>query len=186
MRARFLLLLSVFLLSINLTAQTPDRIEVFGGYSRLDYGIYADYSGPWGPAPLNGFEISGAFNLVRHFGAEVDFAHNYSPSNHWSSQTFMGGPRFSANISRIGLFGHVLVGGLTFNGNGSQTTPALAFGGGVDAWFMRHIGARLIQIDYLHNNNKAAQIGSEPVNNVPSGPGNSYRIATGIVFRFGP
>lgn len=186
MKPRFLLLLSTVLFSLSpLGFAQNDQIVVFGGFSRLGYGIYADYSGPWVSAPLNGFEISGAFNPVRHFGAEVDFAHGYSPSNHWSSQTFMGGPRFSANIDRLGLFGHVLVGGLTFNGTGSQTTFALAFGGGVDAWFMRHIGARLIQFDYLHNNNKAAQIGFEPVNAVPSGPGNSYRIATGIVFRFG-
>lgn len=183
MKNSSLLVLFASLFCAYAHAQNPDSIVVFGGFSRLGYGIYADYSGPWVSAPLNGFEISGVFNPVRHFGAEVDFAHNYSASNHWSSQTFMGGPRFSANIDRLGLFGHVLIGGLTFNGTGSQTSFALAFGGGVDAWFMRHIGARLIQFDYLHNNNKAAQIGFE--GSPGSGPGNSYRIATGIVFRFG-
>ncbi len=98
MKTTSLLLLFTAFFAAFAHAQNPDSIVVFGGFSRLGYGIYADYSGPWISAPLNGFEISGAFSPVRHFGAEVDFAHGYSPSNHWSSQTFMGGPRFSANI----------------------------------------------------------------------------------------
>ena len=177
-------MLFVFLLAVAANAQQPDRIEVFGGYSHTSYGIYARYSGPWESAPFNGWEASATVKLVPHLGAEADFAGGYSSTDHWSLRTYMGGPRLSTNVSRIDLYGHALFGALTFNGSGTATSFAFALGGGADLWFNRHIGARLIQFDYLRNNNQAAVLGFEPVNLAKTGPGNSYRIATGVVFRF--
>ena len=187
MRARFLLVLCVFLFAVAASAQQSDRLEVFGGYSRTGYGVYQQYSGPWVSAPFNGWEASATANLRPHVGVEVDFAGGYSSTNHWSLRTYMVGPHFSTNAGRLGVYGHALFGGLHFDNGGlssAATSFAFALGGGADLWFSRHIGARLIQFDYLRNNNQAAVLGFEPVSTAKNGPGNSYRIATGIVFRF--
>lgn len=184
MQARPLLVLFVLLLPLSLTAQNSDRVELFGGYSHFGYGVYQRHSGPWVTQGFNGWEASATFGLVPHLGAEVDFAGG-SDSASESLRTYMGGPRASANFGKVGLYGHALFGELSFNGAGTASSFAFALGGGADFWFSRHIGARLIQFDYLHNNNRAAVLGFEPSNTAQNGPGNGYRIATGIVFRFG-
>ena len=145
------------------------------------------YSGPWEARGFNGFEASGTFKLVSHVGAEANFVAAFSPTNQFSLRTVMGGPRLSANFGQLAPYGHLLFGALTFNTSGltnTATSFALVLGGGADLWITRHIGARLIQFDYLRNNNSAAVLGFEHPSGT-TGPGNRYRIATGIVFRFG-
>lgn len=186
MRLRVLLLCAV-LFSIQSSAQEQSRVELFGGYSRTNYSVFGLYSGPWISAPMNGWEASAAFPVHPHLAAEADFVGGYSPTNHYSLRTYMGGLRVSTNIARITLYAHGLLGGLTFNSGGltnTATTFAIVLGGGADCWFSRHIGARPIQFDYLRNNNPAAVLGFEHAPDT-SGPGNRFRIATGIMFRFG-
>jgi hypothetical protein len=189
MKARYLLPLLIAMLLTVATAQesAPDRVEVFAGYSHTSYSVFQQYSGPWVAHSFNGWESSASIKLFSHVGAEADYARGYSSSVHETLRTFMIGPRVSADKDRLGVYGHALFGQLNFNAGG-LTTPASTFafvlGGGVDFWFSRHIGVRMVQFDYIHNNNPAAVLGFEhPAGE--KGPGNAYRVATGIAFRFG-
>jgi hypothetical protein len=97
--------------------------------------------------------------------------------------TFMGGPRVSTAYGRIGVDGHVLIGGLNFHsGNsGSGTSFAAAFGGGADYWLGHRVGWRIVQFDVTENTNSRAFGGG----NGASQPRADFRIATGVIFRFG-
>lgn len=187
MNAKFhLVLLTFFLFARAANAQQDNRVEVFGGYSYTSYSVYSLYSGPWRHQDFNGWEAAATIKLMPHVGAEADFAGGYSPTNHYNLRTYMGGPRVSISLRRLDLYGHILVGGLSFNqaadySGGSATSFAAAFGGGADIWLMRHIGARLIQVEYLRNYNPAAAQAGE---GLTSKPYNNFRVATGVVFRF--
>jgi len=162
-------------------------MELFGGYSRTEYSVFSLYSGPWRAAPFNGWEVSAALPFRPHLALEADFVGGYSPSNHYSLRTYMGGVRVSKQAGKGTLYAHGLVGALTFNSGGltaTATSAAGALGGGADVWFSRHIGARLVQLDYLRNNNQAAVLGFEHGPGT-TGPGNTFRIATGLMFRLG-
>ena len=184
MRARTLLVLFVFLLPLSLTAQTPDRVEVFGGYSYSTYSIFGRYSGPWQRFGYNGFEASVAAKLVPHVAAELDFADGFGNPNGNSStvRTIMGGARIFANSGKAEVYGHFLVGNLTFSVGGSGSAFAMAGGGGANYWVTRHIGVRIVQFDYIHSGFiSAAVLGSGASTNGQ----NNFRISTGVVFRFG-
>ena len=173
--------LFTLLFTAGANAQQSDRIEVFAGYSYTGYSVYQLYSGPWTRFNFNGWEASATAKLAPHVGVEGDFGGGYGSS--YKLRTYMGGPRVSAAFGNANIYGHVLFGGLTFENQGySRTTTsfAMAVGGGADWWFSRHVGARLIQADYLRNTNSAAaQTGVGG-----TGSGNNFRISTGIVFRF--
>ncbi len=192
MKVRFLLLCAV-LFSLYATAQNSDRIEVFGGYSHVGYYYYPAYTGPWTQASFNGWEASAAFKVVPHLSTEGDFGGLYGPAGNSCCprdriQTYMGGPRVSAKLDKANFYAHVLFGGLryrtTYGGQGvpltvnADTTFAMAVGGGADLWVTRRFGARLVQVDYLRNNNRIPGYFAHP------GQHANFRISTGAVFRF--
>lgn len=122
------LLAAIFLLlSLSARAQASDRVEVFGGYSHLNYYVYPAYTGPWTELGYNGFEVSAAYHLVPHLAAEAEFSFENGPAN--SLRTYMGGPRVSGGTKKASIFGHALFGGLRGSTN---TTFAAAIGGGFD------------------------------------------------------
>ena len=85
------------------------------------------------------------------------------------------------------MYAHGLIGALTFNSGGltvTATSAAGVLGGGADFWFRRRIGAGLVQFDCLRNNNPAAALGFGHGPGI-TGPGSTFRIATGLVFRLG-
>jgi hypothetical protein len=184
MRARPLLVLFVFCLPLSLTAQTPDRVEIFGGYSHSTYSIFGRYSGPWQRFGYNGFEASVAAKLIPHVAAELDFANGFGNPNGDSStvRTIMGGPRIFANFGHTEVYGHFLVGELTLHVGGSGSAYAVAAGGGANIWVTRHIGARIIQFDYIHSGFISAAVFGAGAG---TGGQNNFRISTGVVFRFG-
>jgi hypothetical protein len=196
MKVKVLLVLGAVLFSACANAQVPDRIEVFGGYSHVGYYYYPAYQGPWTLSSFNGWETSAAVKLIPHLGAEADFGGVYGPQSsnctscpRDSIRTYMGGPRVSANLRKVNLYAHVLFGGLTYKTSfggvegvplffSSATTFAMAVGGGADLWFTRRFGARLLQADYLRNNNPVPGYFAHP------GQHSNFRISTGVVFRF--
>jgi len=136
---------------------------------------------------LNGWEASAAFPFRPYLAMESDFVGGYSPTHHYSLRSYLGGLRVSKQVGKAALYAHGLIGALTFNRGGlaaTATSAAAVLGGGADFWFRRHIGARLVQLDYLRNNNPAAVLGFEHGPGI-GGPGNTFRIATGLVFRLG-
>jgi len=196
MKVRCLLGLLVFLLPLSANAQQSDRVEVFGGYTHVGYYYYPAYMGPWTLSSFNGWEGSAAVKLIPHLGVEGDFGGVWGPpSNSCGScprntiRTYMGGPRVTAKVDMASFYAHVLFGGLTYKTtfvgtqgapsiSTSDTTFAMAVGGGVDFWLTRRIGLRLIQADYLRNNNPVPGYFAHP------GQHANFRISTGFDFRF--
>ena len=174
MRARTLLVLVSLLLPFPVKAQEDARTEVFAGYSYLGYYIYPAYTGPWTRKTYNGFESTAAFHILPHVSAEADLGLQ------GSIQTFMGGGRVSGGSDKMTLYGHALFGALRLSAgqSGGDTTKAMAFGGGANLWFARRFGARIIQLDYIRNNNPLAGYFAHPVQHA------HYRVSTGVVFRF--
>lgn len=155
--------------------------------------------GPWTLSNFNGWEASTAVKLIPHVGVEGDFGGLYGPTycvetcalgSRDRIRTYMGGPRVTASVRKASFYGHVLFGELTYKVHAKATTEvpafsssdtsfAMALGGGADFWFSRHIGARLLQVDYLRNNN------TEPGYFAHPGQHANFRISTGVIFRFG-
>ena len=166
------------LLSLSARAQASDRVEVFGGYSHLNYYVYPAYTGPWTELGYNGFEISAAYHLVPHLAAEAEFSFENGPGAN-SIQTYMGGPRVSGGTKRASIFAHVLLGGLRQPYTGAaNTTFAAAIGGGFDYWIVRRVGVRFIQADYLRTSTNLGSYFAIHSNH------SNFRISTGVVLRF--
>jgi hypothetical protein len=191
MKVRYLLLLGAVLFSLYAAAQNSDRIEVFGGYSHVGYYYYPAYTGPWTLSSFNGWEASAAFKLIPHLAAEGDFGGLYGPQGNDCCprdriQTYMGGPRVNARLDKANFYAHVLFGGLRYRTTfgttpvtvDADTTFAMAVGGGADLWLARRFGIRILQVDYLRNNNPIPGYFAHP------GQHANLRIATGAVFRF--
>lgn len=151
----------VFLLASFSLGQSPDRVEVFGGYSYISSDFTGSASGG-----VSGWNFSAAVRLFRYIGAVGDFS-GFSPSGSnpcpscgggpfASYRTFMGGPQISARIGRLQPFARALFGATKgsftradqqFGGDFSPFT--FAFGGGVDVGLNRWLAVRG-QIDALH------------------------------------
>jgi len=197
MKARFAVVLLVSIFSALNVARAQDRVQLFGGYSYFGFYYYPANSGPWTLASFQGWDGSGSVKVIRHIEIEGDFGGSYRPpyglpaySNSDAIRTYMGGPRVSTTFRRASLYGHVLFGGLTYKrkaGQGpglppftsSDTTFAMAIGGGTDLRLTRHFGVRLVQIDYVRNNNSVSGSFASPGQHV------NFRILTGAIFRFG-
>lgn len=150
----------------------------------LSYPVTDIYGSSWTRQGFNGGEASAAYRFGKYCAAEADFSGAAASTSYSKSvKTYMGGPRFFTNFHRVGVFGHVLFGGLTFTRGfpaDSGTSFAFALGGGVNFWATRHIGVRLVQFDYLRNTNDVAGEDAD----ARSQPSANYRVATGIAVRF--
>ena len=195
MQKRKLLSLAGILVAIVLISASSgfSQVELFGGYSRLQFNRNIP---SLGSAGANGWEGSVYLHLLGPFGAEADYSNHYgvSPRNtngFVPGFTELYGPRFTPfHIAGIEPFAHALFG--TVHGTGEAIGPlvgcpspgctgttkvtdnafGMAFGGGVNVRATRHIWIRLIQADYL-------RVG------FTSNTQNDARLSAGIVFRFG-
>src|SRR6266850_944491 len=70
------------------------------------------------------------------------------------------------------LFGGERIGGSAFGSSGSDSSFAMAFGGGADYEMTNHVAIRLIQAEYLYT-----KFGGTHQNNA--------RISAGVVYRWG-
>jgi len=170
---------------------SPDapRVEIFGGYSFL----HADLGDT---EYLNGFHVSAALNPKKWVGMAADLSSSYGKTTtitaidtftpNIGTQLLTFGPRFSLRSEMITSFGHVMFGvarirqsnapGLTNPTlvlmGGTETAPAVQFGGGVDLNATDSLAIRIFQADYLMTFfNSARQ--------------NHIRLSTGVVLRLG-
>jgi hypothetical protein len=185
-------LAAFFLLGIA-SAQNLPQINVFGGYSYLNFDLPANPSTGTTSQRLamNGWEFSAAVNLFHRISAEGDFS-GHSLSNctgittlNCSDFSYMGGPRytFGSRTGKFTTFVHGLVGrdNATLPGpSGVSVTDdsvAVAAGAGIDYWFFRHmVGLQLGPVDYLYTRHLNED-------SVPSQ--SNIRVSAGVVFRFG-
>jgi hypothetical protein len=183
-------LAALFLLGIA-SAQNIPAIEVFGGYSYLNF----DTTSPSGSnivaqrLGLQGWNVSFSAHVFHRIAAEADISgHSLSTCENitnlsCSDTSYMFGPRFKfgKSSSRITAFVHGLAGEdnatLVYNqGTVSDTSFAFAVGGGVDYWITRHIGAQLGPADFFWTQHLKTY-------DAPSQ--NNIRVSGGIIFRFG-
>src|SRR5271166_113498 len=149
------------------SAQNIPAIDVFGGYSYLSFQLPAStvtYSTSQRLA-LNGWAFSGSVALFHHFSAEADIS-GHTLSNCISTTltcknfTYLFGPRYSFGDrgGRLNGFVHGLIGedrlDLPESQNTTATTTdnsvAFAGGGGIDYWFLRHVGVQLGPVDFVY------------------------------------
>ena len=183
MKLLALAVLVVLTLSPVAEAQEAPKVEVFGGYSYLNF----DTVGVTDRLNMQGWDASADFSVYRWFGVEGDFSGHYKGDcggvagltcKHLS---FMGGPRLTYRNDRYAVFVHGLFGGdngsLSFEGASVSDTPfALAAGGGVDYNVTQHIAVRVAQVDYLMTRH---------LNEFDVAHQNNLRVSAGVVFKFG-
>ncbi len=181
-------LAALFFLRIA-SAQNLPEIDLFGGYSYLNFNMPLSTDTAAQKLGLQGWDASGAVHLFHNLGAEIDVSgHKLSNCGgttdlNCSDLAFMFGPRynFGDNSKKITGFVHGLIGRdsstLPLAGTASSdSSAAFAVGGAVDYWFSRHIGVQAGPADYFYTHHFSV----DGVN----GQG-SYRVAGGIVFRIG-
>ena len=98
-------------------------------------------------------------------------------------QTYMFGPRINfRHFDHFVPFVEVLFGaahtGPQLTGTSTQSSFALAAGGGVDVILMKNLAWRFFEADYLMTNFTGATVS-------PDGRQNNFRIGTGLVLRWG-
>jgi hypothetical protein len=182
-------LAALFLLGIA-SAQNIPAVDVFGGYSYLNFDVPSSGETTSQRLKLNGWDFSASVGLFHHFGAEADFSgHNLSDCGgvsglKCSNLSYMFGPRFTVGdrSSRFTGFVHGLVGQdcadiLAVSGTTvSDTSVAIAAGGGLDYWFFRHVGVQLGPADYIY---------ARHLNSFNASNQSNFRVSGGIAFRFG-
>ena len=178
----------LFLLGIA-SAQNIPAVDVFGGYSYMNFDVPASgYPTTQQRLTLNGWEFSASVGLLHHLSLEGDF------SGHWLNNcggttlkcddfSWGLGPRFTIGdrSNKLTGFVHGLVGQdradiLAAGTTVSDTSVALAAGAGVDYWLFRHVGLQFGPIDYVF---------ARHLNSFGAANQSDFRAAGGIAFRFG-
>ena len=195
MRKTFLLLVTLLLAApLVVKAQQFQGIEFFGGYSYMKSDLSSPFffsPTPGATAPnstfaMNGWQASITENATDWLGLTQQFGGNYgtsqgpSTSTRFNTFSILSGPRFSyPGLKRITPFVHALFGyeqtaakltGTTLQG--SSSSYAMAFGGGIDVKVSRRMAIRLFQAEYY----RPQAFGTSQ---------NNLRVSTGVVFRFG-
>jgi hypothetical protein len=182
-------LAALFLLGIA-SAQNGPAVDVFGGYSYLNFHMPSNSgSSSQNLAFKEGWDFSASVGLFHHLGVEADISgHNLSDCGgtqglNCSNLSYIFGPRytFGSRSGRLTGFVHGLAGRdnatLIYSGGTiTDTSIAVAGGGGLDYWFFRHIGVQLGPVDYFYTRH---------LNDFGLSSQGSFRAAGGIAFRFG-
>ncbi len=154
-------------------AQDTPRVQVFGGYSRLQFDSKSvGFSNNTG---LNGWTASAAFNLIPEFGVVGEVGGYYGPN--LRVRDFLIGPQVMYSRWHTLFFGHILFG----KGDARITTTSItqtengrsmAYGGGLDIPVTHRFSFRAIQVDYMTTKVFGANQGN-------------MKLTTGIVYRWG-
>jgi outer membrane protein OmpA-like peptidoglycan-associated protein len=189
--------LTVIVMMFSAVAAVAQNGSVAPAASSANYDVAFGYSFLRANAPpsscgcfsMNGGFVSADLHLNEWLGLTGRFTMGHA--NHISAlgqdltlQTFTVGPRFTYRMSRVSLFGDVLVGGA--RGSGSyfptstgSTTSASSFaystGGGIDLPLTSRWGLRLVDAEFLHTG----------LPNGVNGSQHQLEISTGLIFRFG-
>ena len=123
-----------------------------------------------------------------------DHASNFAPGVDVNKVAFMAGPRYTytawtgqaatTDVRRMQLYGQVLFGGVhAFNGvfpatagtTSSATSFALQAGAGLNLFFSKNFGVRLLEVDYVRT----------ALPNSASNTQNDLRLACGLLWHIG-
>ena len=143
--------------------QTP-RVEIFGGYSYLNFDLAVDPFFVLDRQHGHGIGLSVAGNFTKHVGVVGDFSFNARDvkltfANGFTDRAearrlyYLIGPQFSARSERLTGFGHVLIGAVRSRDeigvNTKRTGFVLGGGGGLDVNVNKRVAIRALQLDYL-------------------------------------
>ncbi len=193
--------LSLLLILACLVVLFPRRahaqVEIFGGYSYARPSLTYTEKPIGVPCPttgcpvfevtshpnLNGWELTGAYDLHSWLGIAADFSGHYGSVHNASAHlnTYLFGPqvRFPGPVSP---FAHVLIGGahesigtggsvgLVVNSSSSNSFAA-AVGAGIDLRVAPFVSLRAVQLDYL-------------VTRLGSSTHSQPRVSAGLVIHF--
>ena len=170
------LVLLVMLLVLSpgmLSAAEAPRIQVFGGYTRMQFDSKA--FGFTSDTGLNGGTVGAAFNLAPYFGVKGQISVETGPNIR--SRDWLIGPQGMYSKWGMLFFGHVLFGKAETrihvpNVVEEDNARATVFGGGFDIPIAKRISIRAIQVDYLRSN----QLNVEQ---------SDVKFTTGVVFHLG-
>lgn len=172
-------------------AQDNSRFEVFGGYSyvRGDGSVIGSGTG----FNFNGGTGSIAYNPIPWVGVVAEFSgYRWSGAGALAGDdatviTYLFGPKVSYRIGKFTPFVQSLFGDARLSGDvlclgegncpGSDNAFATALGGGLDWNVSRHVGLRLIQVDYLMTRFSVPGAST-------SDQQNNVRASAGITFSF--
>ena len=157
------------------------------------FGLEADFSGHYGDERTTRV-ITPAFEPLPGFptvGFDIDAASR--------QHTFLFGPKLTARGDRVSGFGHVLVGGANIHREivstpvtpvppginplsfeDSETSFAMAAGGGLDIHVTDNVSIRAIQADYLMTRYDEGRTFTSSADSQ-----HNMRLSFGVVFRFG-
>jgi hypothetical protein len=172
---------------------TP-KWDLFVGYQYLHPGVNvpAPFGDPNNPVSYTvpdmgkGFGTALTYNFDPHWGAEVDFGHNWGSSNY--EMTLSGGPRFMVRGDGMNLFAHALVGGNWLSVNGQQESPkgiGAILGGGIDIPITRLITWRVLGLDYVWGRHNYADEAAPEFPSLRRPTLGGLRLRDGLVFSWG-
>lgn len=172
------------------TEEAPGRLlpkyELAGMYQYLNFhpGDPVDSFNNHGGAVSFAYNVSRFLGLTAELGA-YHFKNTVSSTqvNSGELTSYLFGPRLNLRkFDHFVPFGEFLIGGAhagpQVTGNVSQSSFAVATGGGVDIVLTRYLAWRFAQVDYLMTNFSGPAL-------APSARQNNFRAGTGIVFRWG-
>ena len=181
--------LVVFFLLGLASAQNLPPIDVFGGYSFLSFNMPSSTETTAQHLNMQGWDASASVGVFRHVAVEANFSgHTLSDCGgttglNCKDLAYTFGPRYNVGerTNKLNGFVHGLI------GRDNATLPlatvattdssvAFAAGGGIDYWFGRHIGVQGGPADFFYTHH---------LNSQGVGGQSSYRVAAGVVFRFG-
>jgi hypothetical protein len=168
----------------NAPGRLTPKFELAGMYSYINFNPGTGFNS-WNN---HGGTGSFTYNVNRWLGLTGEVgAYSFSrtvPTGNTEGgfQTFLFGPRLNLRRDYFVPFLEFLIGDFradgTVTGGPTQSSFALATGGGVDIVFTKHIAWRFAQIDYLMTN-------ATGVNLNASGRQDNLRLGTGLVIRWG-
>ena len=176
---------------------TPKRMYITPKYEFSGGYAYRGYYAATGTFYMNGWYASADYNLFRWLGIAGEVADTSKnqgiifgvPYGDTRIATFVAGPRiYPLAHHKLTPFGQLLFGagyyrntkpmfGTSPGKTISSTVHAWQIGGGVDYYFSRHVGARLVQLDIGSTNyfpNSSAFVNRT-----------MRRVSFGVVLRFG-
>jgi opacity protein-like surface antigen len=169
----------LLLATVSTRAQENRGIEVSGDYQyvRFNPGSGASGINCQGGSGSFGAYLTARIGVIGEFGACKVTGLSSGVTAH--EMNYLFGPRmYFHSHGRVFPFVQALVGaerlsaGVTGMGSNSTNALALTAGGGADVTLTRHVSLRLIQVEYLYTHFSSASQ-------------NSFRLQSGIVWRFG-
>lgn len=166
--------------------------DLFAGYQYLNPGVTVPTGDPNNPttykvpAMTTGFGSALTYNFDPHWGAELDFGHNWGSSD--TETTLSAGPRFMWRSEDTNFFAHALLSynhlGVSGLNNGANGIGVI-LGGGLDLPINKSFSWRLFEADYVWAHHNYADYAAPEFPNLRRVSLEGARLRTGIVYSWG-